>query len=112
MERFRRRRVLAALLVAGALSTFSAEGADKVGENEAPEGVQLLRDRIQWWYQRHLGPGGFVPWNARNRALAELEENIRTGKLGVAVPSGAGGAIAGDTSSPIGPRPVADGSNS
>lgn len=107
----RGRRLVAMLFVPAALCASSAGSSEPVSENEAPVGHQILTDRIHWWYQRHLGPGGFVPWNARNRALADLEENIGNGTLGVAAPSGSGGAITGDTWIPIGPRPIADGSN-
>jgi photosystem II stability/assembly factor-like uncharacterized protein len=78
-------------------------------ENEGSEELALLRGRAQWWYERHRGPDGSIPWNARGKALAQLDANTRSGLLKVKLPGAAPQAIQGDTWLPIGPRPIVNG---
>ncbi len=80
------------------------------GEGEGAEELSLLRGRAQWWFERHIGPSGFVPWSARSKALAQLTSNVRSGLLSVTRPAGIPKAIEGDMWIPLGPRPIADGS--
>ena len=41
----------------------------------------MLVDRARWFRDGRIGPDGDVPWNARNRALAQLERSLRQGLL-------------------------------
>src|SRR5262245_24306153 len=55
-------------------------GSRSVEENEQ-ESPQILFDRARWFFEGRTGPSGTIPWNARNHALAQLEENQRQGLL-------------------------------
>jgi photosystem II stability/assembly factor-like uncharacterized protein len=81
-------------------------------ENEGSEERALLRGRAQWWFERHRGPDGSIPWNARGKALAQLAANTRSGLLKVTRIGAAPNAIEGDVWVPIGPRPIVDGAYS
>jgi len=114
-----RKAVLLALIVSGvaAATSLYAEAPPKGSEDEGSEELSLLRGRAQWWFERHRGPGGVIPWNARGKALAQLEANTRSGLLAIrrsgtlakATATATANAIEGDTWLPIGPRPIADG---
>jgi hypothetical protein len=81
-------------------------------ENEGSEELAMLRGRAQWWFERHRGPDGSIPWKARGRALAQLDANTRSGLLKVTRIGAAPNAIEGDVWVPIGPRPIVDGAYS
>lgn len=80
------------------LPVATSEGAP---ERESPD---QLRARAEWFLQGRAGADGLIPRNARNRALAELAENLKTGRL-KAQPLG----ITVDSWAPIGPSPLAEG---
>jgi hypothetical protein len=116
------KRAVGSVLVLSTLATTAVEAdAPRPGTEEAEgqEELAMLRGRAQWWFERHQGPGGTIPWNARGSALAQLAANTRSGRLGVKrSPAGATvqtsapastNPIEGDTWLPIGPRPIADG---
>jgi photosystem II stability/assembly factor-like uncharacterized protein len=117
------RKVVVSALVVAAVAAATALLADAPrpgSEDEGREELAMLRGRAQWWFERHRGPGGTIPWNARGKALAQLAANTRSGVLGVkrsgieatakASAGASPNAIEGDTWLPIGPRPIADGS--
>ena len=105
--------LLAGLTTSLALAAATGKPQPVGGENEGAEELNLLRNRAQWWLERHRGPDGFVPWNARARALMQLNANVRSGLLsikGAAAATASSSAIEGDVWLPIGPRPINDGS--
>ena len=103
--------LLAGLTASLALGAAAARAQPPGGENEGAEELNLLRNRAQWWFDRHRGADGFVPWNARAKAIAQLNANVRSGRLSVKAASAASSsAIEGDVWLPIGPRPITDGS--
>ena len=103
--------LLLTLLLSGpsAMAEPQSPAPRKGSENEGAEELGMLRGRAQWWFERHRGPDGTVPWNARGKALAQLSANTRSGLLKVKRPGAAPQAIEGDTWLPIGPRPIVDG---
>jgi photosystem II stability/assembly factor-like uncharacterized protein len=76
----------------------SAEGGER-------EGPAMLFDRSRWFFEMRLGPDGTIPWSARSRALAQLEENLRSGLLHQEAAD-----VAADSWVAIGPSPLYDGS--
>jgi photosystem II stability/assembly factor-like uncharacterized protein len=109
------RNVLVLTLVVAGLSAAAEptlQTPREGSENEASEELNLLRGRAQWWFERHRGPDGAIPWNARGKALAQLAANARSGLLKVKGTGVASQGIEGDTWLPIGPSPIADGAYS
>jgi photosystem II stability/assembly factor-like uncharacterized protein len=108
-----RNALFVTLLISG--MTAAAEPPSQVppdgSENEGSEELSLLHGRAQWWFERHRGPDGTIPWNARGRALAQLDANTRSGLLKVSRFGPSPNAIEGDVWLPIGPRPIVDGAN-
>lgn len=106
------RSALVLTLMLAGLSASTAPAPEKPrkgSENEGSEELDMLRSRAQWWFERHKGAGGKIPWNARGIALAQLAANTRAGRLKAARGAPVPDAIEGDVWLPIGPRPIADG---
>jgi photosystem II stability/assembly factor-like uncharacterized protein len=106
------RHALVLIVMFSGLSATTAPQPQSVpqpSENEGSEEMSLLRGRAQWWYERHRGPNGAIPWNARGTALQQLAANTRSGLLKVKRAGAATDAIEGDVWVPIGPRPIVDG---
>ncbi len=106
------RNALVLILVLSGMSAAAepqSQSVPKTSENEGSEELGLLRGRAQWWFERHRGPDGAIPWNARGQALAQLAANTRSGLLKVKRAGVGTDAIEGDVWLPIGPRPIVDG---
>src|SRR5437867_10729180 len=73
--------------------------------SQEQEGDELLLERLKWFADRHRGPDGLIPIDARLKALRQIEENLENGSL-LGSPSG---AIPGDQWSSIGPSVITDG---
>ena len=71
------------------------------GDNEGPE---RLNERMRWFRGGRLGPDGEIPPDARNRALKQIDENIRRGILGAQPKT----LTSDDSWSPVGPSPLLD----
>ena len=91
--------------VAAASAASPASDEERDIDAVETEGPDVLNERARWFKSRRLGPDGEIPQDARNRALAQIEENIGKGILR-GDPSR---NIAGDGWSPIGPAPLLDG---
>jgi hypothetical protein len=81
--------------------------ADAESEAEENEGPQRIVDRLSWFRQGRLGADHEIPFDARNRAFAQMDENIRRGILR----GQAATVIPGDGWSSVGPLPIFDNGN-
>src|SRR3989442_498571 len=79
-------------------------------ENGEQEGADFLRKRAEWFYKQRTFPLGFIPPNARLKALKQMDAMIETEKkMGLLPPVGAEQPVTGfpgpSTWTLIGPRP-------
>ncbi len=90
-----RGRVLCGVLLS-TLLVVSARAGEPAGDAED------LLDRERWFHDKRLGSDGEMPVDGRNRALSQLDENVRSGLL--ADPKAT--LIAGEKWTPVGPSPL------
>jgi hypothetical protein len=93
-----------AIVVALTPALSAGPSRDSEAEEES-EGPERKLDRAAWFAGRRLGPGGVMPLDGRNRALAELHRNVAKGLLRAEPEM----RIPGDGWSPLGPAPILDG---
>src|SRR2546425_5140045 len=79
-------------------------------ENGEQEGADFLRKRAEWFYKQRTFPLGFIPPNARLKALKQMDAMIETEKkMGLLPPVGAEQPVTGfpgpSTWTLMGPRP-------
>ena len=71
------------------------------GETDGPE---VILDRIRWFRQGRLGSNGVIPIGARNRALSQMDDNVRLRRLGASPVR----RVPDDGWAPLGPSPLYD----